>query len=285
MLNTAHALFEDYNRVISENHENIIAKLLSNLSPNEIEDNYEDIYNQAIVMATSWDNTANDVLDGLTPTRFFSEINDFEVCLSMYKLGVQAIDDVFPASFMELLYRFKDNLIPVFMEYTSESVRLDDKSTLCEAVASLKLLGEWQVTSAIHPIISALLQHKAMDEFYYESLWEALYLIGLPSVKKIIEALNSSDIIYLGHEYLLIALTELGKSFPSDSIYSCIKNTFLKMENKIYGAICLGQYGNPRAIPFLRGYYLKNSEALSDEVKQEIKSSIQRLGGQTGDLV
>jgi len=69
-----------------------------------------------------------------------------------------------------------------------------------------------------------------------------------------------------------------------DSIYRTIKSTFLKMENKIFGAICLGNFGDGRAIPVLRGYIEKNRNTIDFETFLEIKSSIYRLGGNIDDI-
>ena len=56
------------------------------------------------------------------------------------------------------------------------------------------------------------------------------------------------------------------------------------MENQIIGTICLGDYGDGRAVAFLRGWVLKHPEVTDKGILSEIYSSIKRLGGQYEDL-
>ena len=51
------------------------------------------------------------------------------------------------------------------------------------------------------------------------------------------------------------------KNTEYDVVYACIKDTFIKMDDKIIGAICIGDLGDGRAIPFLRGYVEKNMDS------------------------
>ena len=71
----------------------------------------------------------------------------------------------------------------------------------------------------------------------------------------------------------------------SDSVYKLLKNSFLRMENKILGASALSEYGDGRGIPVLRGYIEKNLQSIDRETFYELKKSIEILGGSTEDLI
>ena len=85
-------------------------------------------------------------------------------------------------------------------------------------------------------------------------------------------------------EYVIIALTEVGRVKPSDSIFLCLRECFRKMERKVIGAICLGDYGDGRAIPALKGFIDRHSDHIDRQLFYEILSSIKRLGGNVSDI-
>jgi hypothetical protein len=85
-------------------------------------------------------------------------------------------------------------------------------------------------------------------------------------------------------EYLLIALTDIGKTCHSDEIYSCLKACFRKMSNKVIGAICIGDYGDSKGVQVLKGWLDRHSEENDRQLISETLSSIKRLGGDISDV-
>jgi hypothetical protein len=56
------------------------------------------------------------------------------------------------------------------------------------------------------------------------------------------------------------------------------------MRHKVIGAICIGDYGDPRGISVLKGYLDRNPGGFDRQEFYEILSSIKRLGGTTSDI-
>lgn len=72
-------------------------------------------------------------------------------------------------------------------------------------------------------------------------------------------------------------------NMPLD-IMGCLKEYFLKYEKVVLGASNLAEYGDSRAIPALRGYAQRHMALLDKETFYEIKSAVERLGGNMDDL-
>ncbi len=86
------------------------------------------------------------------------------------------------------------------------------------------------------------------------------------------------------HESLMIALTAAGSAHRSDEAYACLRRCFRRMDRKILGAACLGDYGDPRSIAVLK-HYLDRPDSRPDRpLFYEILSSIRRLGGEIDDI-
>jgi hypothetical protein len=123
------------------------------------------------------------------------------------------------------------------------------------------------------------------EENFVEEINDALVDIGKPIIEPVMTLLNGLDKIEYLDEYVLNALVRVGKNNKDDSIFRCLKSAFSKMEDKLLGALCLGDYGDSRAIPALRGYIEKNRSLLDKATFMEIAAAIKKLGGNIEDLV
>ena len=56
------------------------------------------------------------------------------------------------------------------------------------------------------------------------------------------------------------------------------------MPEKLIAVICLGDYGDGRAVPLLRAFFEQHATILDKALQAETLSSIKRLGGQIEDL-
>ena len=152
----------------------------------------------------------------------------------------------------------------------------------------LRLLGEWQITAGLDELLDQFTQAEHPDEMFADAFRAYLIALGDTAVSPVLAAIERESRkgrrLRGPGEYLLIALTDIGKDHPGEVIYQCLKNSFLTMENQTIGTICLGDYGDGRAVAFLRGWVLKHPEVTDKGILSEIYSSIKRLGGQYDDL-
>lgn len=152
----------------------------------------------------------------------------------------------------------------------------------------IRLLGDWQDPAGLDPLLARMAGEAVPDERIAEALRDYLVALGDMAVEPLIRVLgqlsaNGGGLAGPG-DYLLIALTDLGKEKRREPIYQCLKSCFQVMEHRAIGAICLGDYGDGRAVVFLRGWLAKQSVKPDRQVAQEVRSAIQRLGGSVDDL-
>ena len=169
--------------------------------------------------------------------------------------------------------------------YETQTVASDEDVAVA---VLLRLLGEWKIADGLNAILDRFTVAEDVDEMFADACRAYLVAQGEASVAPIIAMIGQED--QKGRrlcgpgEYLLIALTDIGKDIPCEAIYRCLKNSFLTMENQIIGTICLGDYGDGRAVAFLRGWVLKHPEMNDVGMLSEIYSSIKLLGGNFDDL-
>ncbi|HHW47561.1 MAG TPA: hypothetical protein GXX14_02960 [Clostridiaceae bacterium] len=283
----AETIFKNYNKAISR----VYKKIFSDMDNNESEDGFiqsiDDLKECVREELTKWENTSFDEIGGITPLEYFNGINDFEKLVELFKIGAVICDDSMPEALLNKLKSFGDKAVESMMElaFGSEGLNLEEDKSLI-ALNAIKVLGLWKLERAVGKMIDMLFtlpEHD--DELFKESIRESLVNIGLPSVDPIIGKLETAQDFTDAHEYLMMALADIGAGNKSDKIYRCLKSAFLRMQNKILGASCLATYGDGRAIPALRGYIEKNRNTIDMETFFEIKSAIDKLGGTTDDLI
>jgi hypothetical protein len=156
------------------------------------------------------------------------------------------------------------------------------------SASCMNLLGGWSYAAGFEPILEKFAGLTLPLERIAEEV--RAYAIGLdPAPAGLIAGYLESSLMRISDlnpacEYLLITLTDIGKDHPDNQIFNCLKDCFRRMSNKAIGAICLGDYGDGRAIPALRGWLEKNPQIRDRQVHSEILSAIKRLGGVISDL-
>ena len=112
----------------------------------------------------------------------------------------------------------------------------------------------------------------------------ALASIGKAAIESMLATIGSMDPDSPQAEQLVMALSDAARGSGSEEVYRCLKSAFLNMSDKSVGAYCLGNYGDGRAIPALRGYLTKNKGSIGKDTFFDIISAIKRLGGSIDDL-
>jgi hypothetical protein len=175
-------------------------------------------------------------------------------------------------------------------DWEAEQAKVQDKAggslpRKYDAVISasfLRLLSEWQCLDCVGRILEKFLLLGEPSELVAESVRSFLASLDPAPVEAVVSRLDEAarQAEYKpAHEYLLIALTDIGKICPDDRIYRCLRESFRKMKNKAIGAICLGDYGDGRAVPVLRGWLDQNPDLADRQIFYEVISAIRRLGG------
>lgn len=135
-------------------------------------------------------------------------------------------------------------------------------------------------------VIDRFMSYELTREFVAESVSkyvEAFPDVSIPMIISRLDA-NKDNGIKGPCEDLVMMLAAIGREVKNDDIYMALKSAFRYMENKIYAVICLGEYGDGRAVPMLKGYVNRHQDTIEREVFYEILSAVQKLGGDISDI-
>jgi hypothetical protein len=165
-----------------------------------------------------------------------------------------------------------------------KSAEEDERHPELVPLAAIKVLGEWKAEKAVSALLSILFDPSRENDVFLERVKDALVEIGSPVLEPALELIEAAGAFGEPHEYLLMVLAAVGSTNKSDRVFRCLKSLFLRMDNKLLGASCLGEYGDGRAIPALRGFVEKNLKQLDRETFFEINSAVRKLGGSMEDI-
>lgn len=247
--------------------------------------NEEELCSYVANEAARWGGTSLEGLGCMTPAEYVDSINTLEEMLEMFREGAVICDDGLPGIFLDKLHSFEAQTVKELLGYCRDLSLLDGgEASFMIPLTAVQVLGEWKIAEAAD-VLTDMLEYKGdVCDLLYEKVRAALINIGKPAHEGIIKVIESRAADSPQNEYLLMALADGGCKSGSDAVYRCLKNSFLNMNNKSVGAYCLGNYGDGRAIPALRGYMVKNRKDMDKETFFDIISSIERLGGNTDDL-
>lgn len=278
-------LFESYNMAVEESYNEIF---MSNKSHELLNIEDESIRQHLQKDLEKWANTPNSSIGGITPKEYFDSIAELDLLIELFKMAAKLCDNDIPDPLLDRLHTFNDDAVNCLLDLASDNKLLYDDDEQIISLMAIRTIGKWKSLSALEPLIKLMFDISEDNEIVIEEILNFMIQIGQSAANRIIEILNESSDIGNLEEYLLDTLVKIGVTVKDrnlyDSIYRAIKSTFVKMENKLFGAICLGNFGDGRAIPVLRGYIEKNIDTIDYETFLEIKSSIHRLGGNIDDI-
>jgi hypothetical protein len=232
-----------------------------------------------------WEDTCLSGLDEMTPAQFIDRVDDLPNMMELFRMGAILCDDSLPAVFLKKLQSYGEVSIAALLESSRKSVNgASDEDGFLASQLAVKILGIWKVEQAVIPLIELLYCKSENSELISENVKDALVSIGKPAIPALVQYIESKGFESEAAEYLFMALSEIGEKHKSDKVYKCLKNAFMIIPDKAVGAICLGNYGDGRAIPALRGFLEKNRGAVDKEVFYEVIDAINKLGGNTQDL-
>lgn len=241
----------------------------------------------------SWDITGLDADGQDNGGSLIDQIGEAAAALELAVHAAALCDDGLPdrvkIKLASFLPQIADDLARLILagDWSAPAASADGTEQQVLAVL-IRLLSDWQDPAGLDPLLARMAAEAVPDERIAEALRDYLVALGDIAVEPLIRVLgqltaNGSGLAGSG-DYLLIALTDLGKEKRREPIYQCLKSCFQVMEHRAIGAICLGDYGDGRAVVFLRGWLTKQSVKPDRQVAQEVRSAIQRLGGSVDDL-
>lgn len=270
----AEILFEKYNQALGDAFDSILDD--DTLKVSEIET--MELDGLVASKMSNWEQTPLEDIGGISPRQYFEGLSTLEEAMEHVNAAAVLCDDEPPMALVDKVASFGEPAVEALLKVAGDTA---NEGCLC--VEAVKVIGRLKAAGAAGPLVQMLLIQRE-DELARESIVEALGFIGSPAITHLLTRIGEAGTIGDGEEYMISALSTIGRNHPSDEIYKCLKGSFLRMGNKVLGALCLGEYGDGRAIAFLRGYVEKNRETIDKVTYYQIKSSVHMLGGGMGDF-
>lgn len=239
--------------------------------------------------------------------KLLSEIEENWLDAEISKLG-----NMTPREYIASLASLKE-LIDFFIEIASVSdvgvpdLLIDKLREYGKPAAGMlfDFIKSWQVSREAHRVLAVSQAVYAIGCLKYEEYGEKLIQLLLDCFRDEIvsEAICAAIIEYdrsilddlmktfhatdqdMVQEHLLSCIAEISRDNPSDEIFYFLKNAFRIVSNLRLAVEILGDYGDGRAIPLLRGHILKNIKEMDRTTFNHIREVIKKLGGEIEDLV
>lgn len=286
-------LFGEYNRVLGEVYDEALEGVTSEatLASSEFQ---EYLQNTVINSLQPWFVTELEGLEAGTPEEFFDALLTIEDVMEIFAIAAEMIDGDMPDQLMLRVGAFgevsSDMLVQMALAHDWSAAKGEDddvfRSKLAVDLAALRVLGQWTYEPAIEPVLNRFCELSDPDEY----VADAVKSFVVPFTDKIISELSARIDGAAGtglqgpFEYLVIFLTEIGRAEPDEEIFQSLKIAFRSMEHKVIAAICLGDYGDGRAVPLLKSYLDRHIREIDRQFFYETISSIKRLGGDVSDI-
>lgn len=286
--------FASYNRNLGEQFDSE----LSGIEDPEIMDapGFDDAIRSHVLHGMhAWYSLPIQTAGGQTPQGMIDRIDTLDEAMEVFRMAAVQCDEELPDLLRTKLgtygVRAVDRLLPLVFASVwdaPENADEDRPDDLLVSCAALRLLGDWKAAETFELVLSRFLATEEPEEMVSESFISYCNGIGpatAPALQQaLLQAAAAGHDLSGPYEYAVIALSGVGRMQPSDSIFLCLRECFRKMERKVIGAICLGDYGDGRAIPTLKGYLDRNSGQIDRQLFYEVLSAIKRLGGDISDI-
>jgi hypothetical protein len=289
----AEMLFSEYNRELAKVYDKILDDVKSEVDF-AAPDFQSMLQNEVFNCLQPWFSKKLDGLSEDTPEGFFDSLITLDDTMEVFSIAAQMVDGDLPDLLMLRLGAFGEEASMRLLELAmaGEWIRgegVEDnafRDGILIHMAALRILGLWNIEMALDPVLARFLNIDAPDELVAESVRDFLVPYGEVVVPRLIACLDegSEGGLVGPYEYLVIGLTEIGKENASEEIFQCLRRVFRSMEHKVIASVCLGDYGDGRAVPLLKGYLDRHTHDVDRQFFYETLSAIKRLGGDIADI-
>ncbi|MEI8200716.1 MAG: hypothetical protein WCG21_11695 [Eubacteriales bacterium] len=286
-------LFGEYNRVLGEVYDELLEGVSNEttLASSEFQDYLQ---NSVVNSLQPWFVTELEGLSEGTPEVFFDSLLKIEDVMTVFTIAAEMLDGDLPDLLMLRVGAFgeasSDRLVEMALAHDWAPAEGEDddafRKKLAVSLAALRVLGQWTYEPAIEPVLNRFCALSEPDEY----VADGIKAFVVPFAEKIVPELSARIEGGAGaglkgpFEYLVIYLTEIGRAEPDEEIFQCLKKAFRNMEHKVIAAICLGDYGDGRAVPLLKSYLDRHVREIDRQFFYETISAIKRLGGDISDI-
>jgi hypothetical protein len=293
MQETIRQLFESYNEYIEAESERILTSTSQrvDLYSKEYHDYFQGLLNEKT--EAFFDRPLASIGD-MSPNTYFKSLTSVEECVEAFMIGADVCDDVVPKGLLERLLSFGEKAVVSLLDISlAEDWRIEEakdtmdaREALSGSMSAIRVLGRIGAIEAVEPILERYGTLEGPDEYIADVIQSFLQNIGEPAVASLLMRINNASRIpaHSAEEDYVVALSQIGARVPDESIYQALRGAFRKLERKLIGVLCFGDYGDTRAVILLKNYLDRNQHALTRDIFYEAMSVIQKLGGDINDI-
>lgn len=219
---------------------------------------------------------------GVTPAEFIASLESLEDIFELF-IEMASVSDVgVPDMLME---RLKEHAKPAsdmlfgFTENWRKSQEQSKIMAVTQAVYAIGCLGCEEYKQELIKLLSQV----SDDEMLSEAVCAAISEYGSGILEDLYRIFWSEEQEAV-KEYLITCVAEISKGYRSDELFYFLKDAFRAIKNLTLMAEIMGDYGDPRAIPFLRGFVQKNLDKIDKATFNHLRAIIKKLGGEIKDL-
>lgn len=230
-----------------------------------------------------WLNQELAEIGNITPNEYIKSLVSLEALLEFF-IEIAAISDVgVPDILIDRLKEHDRNAADMLFNFIINSLDLKDQNKSLAISQAVYAIGCMRIDEYKQKLIRLLID-TCRDEMISEAICAAIVEYDETILEDLIKAFHATDQA-LVQEHLLTCVAEISKEHQSDEIFYFLKNAFRVVANLKLAVEVLGDYGDGRAIPFLRGYVLKNIKEMDNVTFNHMRAVIKKLGGDIDDLV
>ena len=232
---------------------------------------------------TKWLNTELSEIGDITPNEYIKSLVSLEALIELF-IEMASVSDVgVPEVIIIRLKEYAKPAADMLFSFVKDSLRSKDQSKSLAISQAVYAIGSLRCDKYKEKLIELLIDC-CKDEMISEAICAAITMYDDTILEDLIKTFHTTN-QDLVQEYLLTCVAEISKTHQSDNIFYFLKNAFNVISNMKLAVEILGDYGDARAIPFLRGYVLKNIKEMDQATFNYIRAVIKKLGGEINDLV
>ncbi len=253
----------------------------------------EELQRESLNAMAGWFDKPLEGLEG-SPAAFIDSLETPEQLILAYDVFAAGCDALLPEYFQIHLGKHIAEVrpaiiarafaLPLDLEEEEEAGKQEELDIQC---VSIELLGQWQDLNFLAKFLEHILGSDLLHERIATAAKASCQYFGLaavPLLREFISEALTREVLNPNVDYLLVFLTENAKAEPEEESYQMLRRAFKSMSEKIIPIICLGDYGDGRAVPLLRSFVERGAASEDRALLAEALSSIKRLGGNVDDL-
>lgn len=229
-----------------------------------------------------WLNIVIAEIGNVTPKDYINSLISLEALIEFF-IDIAAVSDIgVPDIVIDRLKEYGKPSADMLFDFVKASFDAKDQSKNLEISQAVYAIGCLRHEEYKEKLIKLLVE--CTDDMISEAICAAITEYEDTILEELFKTFNETDQEEV-RENLLICVAEISREHPSDEIFLFFKNAFRVVSNIKIIAEVLGDYGDGRAIPMLRGYILKNMDSIDKDTFNLMRAVIKKLGGEIKDLV